>query len=156
MTTVAERDLAECEEIIARNLTAFLEVGAALLRIREARLYKADGFASFDSYCRERWGMGRKYADRTIRAAETVRNNPDSFTANSGSDAGPASHPTEWSIRNHIAEHSTVLDPLNVPAPIPTDWDAIRCAEIMDELRANGRLAMLVRKALTEWYALNS
>ena len=63
--------LAECEQVIERGLETFVEVGQALLVIREGRLYK-DTHSSFDAYCRERWGWSRQQADRTIGAAEIV------------------------------------------------------------------------------------
>jgi len=66
-------ELARCEGIIERGLRTFTEVGNALLRIRDGRLYRAE-FATFEAYCRERWGMRHNYADRLIRAAVTVTN----------------------------------------------------------------------------------
>jgi hypothetical protein len=64
-------DLARLEAVIERGLTTFIEVGAALLEIRERRLYR-EGFDSFEGYCRDRWGMARRTAYRYIEAAEVV------------------------------------------------------------------------------------
>lgn len=72
MPLVSSR-LAECEYIIERGLNTFVEVGAALLEIRDNRLYK-DGYSTFEDYCRERWGMVRRQADRLIQAAEVTEN----------------------------------------------------------------------------------
>jgi hypothetical protein len=63
---VVAHSLAECEETIRRGLT---EAAGAYARIRDERLYRAAGFSSFDSYCRERFGHDRGYADKVIRAA---------------------------------------------------------------------------------------
>ena len=63
--------LSACEAVIERGLKSFIDVGNALLTIRDNRLYK-DGHATFEDYCRERWGMVRRQADRLISAAETV------------------------------------------------------------------------------------
>lgn len=63
--------LAECEAMIDRGLAMFMEVGGCLLRIRDQRLYRAE-FGTFEDYCRERWGMSGRHANRTIEAAETV------------------------------------------------------------------------------------
>ena len=49
--------LAECEDVINRGLATFVEVGNALLRIRDERLYRAE-FGTFEAYCRQRWQMG--------------------------------------------------------------------------------------------------
>ncbi len=60
--------LAELEGVIERGLKTFLEVGNALREIRESRLYLRE-CATFDEYCRERWGWDRVHAHRHIEAA---------------------------------------------------------------------------------------
>jgi phage N-6-adenine-methyltransferase len=71
--TVAECDrLTALEQTIERGLQTFVEVGNALLEIRDSRLYKQ--FGTFEDYCRERWGMQRNYANKMIAAAEVVGN----------------------------------------------------------------------------------
>lgn len=50
-------------------MRTFVEVGTALLRIRDERLYRTT-YSTFEDYCRERWDMRREVADRTIRSAE--------------------------------------------------------------------------------------
>lgn len=64
-------DLRELEGVVERGLETFLEVGTALREIRERELYRAE-YHSFEAYCRERWGFGRHYAYRQIRASTTV------------------------------------------------------------------------------------
>src|ERR1035438_1994743 len=66
-----QTQLEQCEEIIGRGLSTFFEVGSALLRIRERRLYQC-AQPTFEMYCRERWGIGRSYAWRLIGAAERL------------------------------------------------------------------------------------
>jgi hypothetical protein len=66
-----QNQLAQCEEVIRRGLSTFFEVGSALLRIRERRLYRGT-HPTFELYCRERWGIGRSYAWRLIGAAERL------------------------------------------------------------------------------------
>lgn len=61
--------LRACEETIERGQQTFIEVGQALARIRDERLFREAGFASFDAYCRERWAMGKSYASQLISAA---------------------------------------------------------------------------------------
>jgi hypothetical protein len=63
--------LSELETVIAHGLQTFVEVGAALLEIRDARLYR-ETHASFDDYCRARWSMRSEVADRTIRSSRVV------------------------------------------------------------------------------------
>lgn len=70
MTGVLDRPrLVELEEVIDRGLAAFVEVGQALLEIRDSRLY-LESHATFEDYCRERWGRGRRWAYQLIEAAE--------------------------------------------------------------------------------------
>ena len=67
------RALEECESIIARGLASFIEVGEALLQVREERLYRST-HKTFEEYCRERWGWSRRYVNYQIQAAVVVRN----------------------------------------------------------------------------------
>lgn len=70
--TAPEADLlAFCERKIAAGFSTFCEVGDALLKIRDARLYRAS-HASFEAYCREKWGMTRRRADQLIEASAVV------------------------------------------------------------------------------------
>ncbi|UYM03442.1 hypothetical protein [Solicola gregarius] len=65
-------DLTRAEETIERGLTTFVEVGAALARVRDQRLYR-DEYGTFDEYCRKRWGLSKGHAsDFIARARETV------------------------------------------------------------------------------------
>lgn len=71
-----QSDLHSCETIIEKNLQRFVDCGNALLKIRDARLYRAD-FPDFQSYCRERWQIGRSHAYRLIEAAEVAQTVPE-------------------------------------------------------------------------------
>lgn len=66
--------LAELESVIERGRKTFLEVGRALIEIRNQRLYREQGFTTFDTYCRERWKMSQPHAQRTIDAAKVAQN----------------------------------------------------------------------------------
>lgn len=69
---LAEVDrLQELEETVERGLATFVEVGQALMEIRDSRLYRSS-HSTFEDYCRERWGWTRQHANRTIRAAEVA------------------------------------------------------------------------------------
>ena len=63
--------LQEREKTIDAGRRTFLEVGQALIEIRDYRdglLYKRYG--TFEKYCQERWEFGRSYAFRLMDAAE--------------------------------------------------------------------------------------
>lgn len=70
-TAIAVARLGELEATIEKGLTTFVDVGLALLEIRNERLYK-ESHSDFDSYCRERWGWDRTYAHRHIEAARVA------------------------------------------------------------------------------------
>src|SRR5678815_5744363 len=76
LTETEQSDLHSCEVIIEKNLTCFVDCGNALLKIRDARLYRGD-FPDFQSYCRERWQIGRSHAYRLIEAAEVAQTVPE-------------------------------------------------------------------------------
>ena len=69
---VLARTLAECEAVVERGFDTFVEVGRALLEIRDRRLYRGAGFAAFGTYCRERWGWSRQHAYRLIDGAQVA------------------------------------------------------------------------------------
>ena len=63
--------LTDCETTIERGLQTFVEVGTALLTIRDRRLYRAQ-YGTFEDYCRERWGMSQRRANQLVASAETM------------------------------------------------------------------------------------
>jgi len=71
--TITIHRLTELEGVIEKNLKAFYEVGAALLEIRESKLYK-DTHTTFEDYCRDRWDMTRDYAYKLIGSSQVVSN----------------------------------------------------------------------------------
>jgi len=56
------------EEIIERGMKSFVEVGTALMQIRDERLYR-ETHGSFEGYCRDRWSFERAHAYRLIDAS---------------------------------------------------------------------------------------
>jgi hypothetical protein len=73
MTTIENTRLTELESTIEHGLQTFVEVGNALMEIRNGRLYQAQ-YDTFEDYCRERWVMGRSYVNKLISASEVVQN----------------------------------------------------------------------------------
>lgn len=61
-------DLHALEQIVEKGKRTFVEVGAALLRIREGRLYRLT-HSSWETYCQQRWGWGRGRANNLIAAS---------------------------------------------------------------------------------------
>lgn len=79
-----QQQLERFEVAIARGLRTFVEVGEALLSIRDRRLYRAN-YRTFEDYCRDRWSMARRTAYQLMDAAgvvENVRNCAQALPAN--------------------------------------------------------------------------
>lgn len=82
--------------MVEGGFTQFIQVGDALLKIRDRRLYRVS-HQTFEHYCRGRWGMSKVHASRLIDAADVVADlvpmgtkNPDGGVEN----ADPAPLPT--------------------------------------------------------------
>lgn len=73
LTEMEARRLTECESRIEQGIAVFLEVGNALLEIRDSRLYRQQ-YPTFEAYCKERWGMKRPRAYELMDAATVVKN----------------------------------------------------------------------------------
>jgi N6-adenosine-specific RNA methylase IME4 len=73
LTTEEQHELARCELIIERGLQTFLEVGRALITIRDRKLYRRD-YHSFAAYCRTRWNMSRPRAYQLIGSVAVMQN----------------------------------------------------------------------------------
>ena len=76
LTTSETSSLTACEARIEKGRASFLDVADALAEIRDGRLYR-EGFATFEAYCRERWGFTRQHVNRVIKSAEAVRSLSD-------------------------------------------------------------------------------
>jgi hypothetical protein len=69
--TAAERAaLLECEAIIRQGRAVFVQVGQALSRIRDSRLYR-EKYSTFEEYCLEEWEISDRFA-RNLRSAADV------------------------------------------------------------------------------------
>jgi VRR-NUC domain len=79
LAPLEHKRLDELEAIIERGVQAFVEVGEALMEIRDSRLYKQT-HSSFESYLRERWKMSRPRGYQLIDAAK-LSTTVDTFPA---------------------------------------------------------------------------
>ncbi len=66
-------ELGDCEKVIEKGLSTFIEVGNALLVIRDKKLYRAD-YGTFEDYCQKKWSISDRRARQLIDATETVVN----------------------------------------------------------------------------------
>lgn len=63
--------LAELEAVVERGMQTFVEVGSALMEIRDERLYR-ETHGTFERYLAERWGLSRAHGYRMIEAAHVA------------------------------------------------------------------------------------
>lgn len=83
ITETENKRLTELEHVIDGGLKTFVDVGMALLEIRDSRLYRKD-YGTFEEYCRDRWGMERRRTYQIMDAAKVVGN------VNLGTQIAPA------------------------------------------------------------------
>lgn len=122
-TTLTDHDrntLLKCEAVLHRGLATFFDVGEALLTIRSNRLYRTT-HSSFESYCHERWGIGRSYAWRMIGAAErlkllpateTIQRPTNEFQMRPFLKLDPKAFPKAWEEVTKRAKHGKVTPTL--------------------------------------------
>ncbi len=65
--------LTQCEKVIAQGLDTFVDVGRALMAIRDDKLYRAS-HKTFANYCQERWGFSYRRAAQLIEASGVNEN----------------------------------------------------------------------------------
>lgn len=114
---VVAHTLEECEAVIERGLGTFVEVGEALMEIRDQRLYRST-HSDFDTYCRERWGFSRRRAGDFIEAADV---------ASAVGEISPTTTPTRES-------HAAALAPLRDQPEAMAEV----MAEVTEEAEATG------------------
>jgi len=73
LSEIEKAEFKTLEGIIAQGMESFITVGNALLMIKDRALYREE-FGTFLGYCRERWGIGKNYANRLIVSSQAAHN----------------------------------------------------------------------------------
>ena len=89
-SAMSRADFEAAEAIVAAGRETFVQVGQALLAIRDGRGYRYHGYPSFERYLEEHWRLSRRtgfelLADAEVRATvESARGalNPDNVVSN--------------------------------------------------------------------------
>src|SRR6478672_11296588 len=71
LTTAETQELEALEAVVNNGMRSFVEVGTALLAIRDKRLWRGVS-ETFEGFCQVRWGFSRRRADQLIDAASIV------------------------------------------------------------------------------------
>jgi hypothetical protein len=80
MSVTETAKLENLETVIDGGLKSFIEVGRALMEIRDGRLFRATHM-KFEDYCQERWDMTSQYANRLVAAADVVDGLPETIVS---------------------------------------------------------------------------
>lgn len=75
ITLDESRVLIDLEKLIEQGRRTFEIVGLALATIRDRRLYRSD-HATFDDYCKSKWGFTKSYCNYLIDGAKIVQSLP--------------------------------------------------------------------------------
>ena len=73
LTEIEKTEFETLEGIIERSAKSFVDVGNALLTIRDRGLFR-EGHKTFNDYCKAKWGMGKAYANRLIVGSQVAEN----------------------------------------------------------------------------------
>lgn len=65
----------QCRTIVRTNLKTCFEVGAALMEIRDGKLYR-EHWKTFEAFCQAEFSMSRRHADRLIEADAVKKSLP--------------------------------------------------------------------------------
>lgn len=162
LTAIEIAELATHEHTIERGLKTFYEVGMALLAIRDQRLYRAD-YGRFEDYCRERWGMSHRHANRLVASAEVVINlGPIGPIPLSESQLRPLTDLSAedqrraWGIAQELAaDHTRDGRPtamlVDVAAAHVREPETMMISPVYEE-RAAQKMAVHYSSASPEWY----
>lgn len=100
-------DLLVAEEIIEKHQKSFLEVGAALVAIKDGRLYRSE-YKTFEEYVCSRWGWTRQRAYQLI-SADSVAENVKHVLQNArqASELAKAPKEKQAAVVDAVAEKAT-------------------------------------------------
>lgn len=147
--------LADNEARIERGLKVFYEVGAALLDIRDKRLYR-ETHKTFEDYCQQRWGMTPQHAGRLITAADITKNLEPigSIPANEGqarplAPLSPEEQRAVWDVVRKTAPDGKVTAG-HVKSVVSVFRDVVRTGAIDNGEGHDIAVADVVTAAITE------
>jgi hypothetical protein len=73
LTSDEQTELIRLETIIENGRKSFIEVGTALIKIRDSRLYRKD-YKTFEEYCKGKWQYARRTAYQLIDSVKVFEN----------------------------------------------------------------------------------
>jgi len=112
LTSPEKSWLRTLEDKIEKNLKGFYELGNALAKIRDNRLYRGE-YRTFEQYCRVRWDFTRRHADHLIGSYKVIDNlNENSSSQKSLNETHGSRPPNENSSSQIIPINEAQARPL--------------------------------------------
>ena len=72
VTPEEKSEFKRLDKIVRRGVEAFADAGEALQKIHERKLWRAEGYKTWDDYCRSVAGMSRVHAHRLVQASKCL------------------------------------------------------------------------------------
>jgi hypothetical protein len=72
ITLAESQERISCESVVRKGQQTFIEVGDALLTLRDKRLYRND-YANFEDYCRKEFGWSASRSRQLVSSAQVAK-----------------------------------------------------------------------------------
>lgn len=145
LNEVETNRLTELETVIERGLQTFVDVGTALLEIRDSRLYRND-YSTFEEYCRDRWGWERRHAYRLIDAATVVEN------VSLGTQIVPTSERQARPLTQLPPDQQREAWAIALDTAPDGKITGAHVQQVVDEIKGNGKPHVSFNTGNNEWY----
>jgi len=130
LTLTERNDLQYLEQIVEKGLSSFIEVGEALWKIREEKLYRAE-FKTFENYCKVRWGFSESRARQLCIASDVAKSVKNLTVCTESHAAELAKVPTEK--REEVLKLAEDENGKITAKSIKKAWEFIQNGEVEDE-----------------------
>tara|TARA_R110001606_G_C15340839_1_gene646552 strand:- start:804 stop:1682 length:879 start_codon:yes stop_codon:yes gene_type:complete len=125
LKTNEKQELQKHETTIKKGLNTFVEVGQALLEIRDKKLYRIE-YNTFEEYCKQKWQISRRRSYQLIEASLVIENvNPGTQMPKNEKEIRPLTS-LEPEIQNAVWQETIEKHGENITAKkvqeVANDW----------------------------------
>ena len=113
ITLDESKRLIALEHVITKGLSNFIEVGEALLEIRDSRLYRIE-HGTFEEYCKGKWGITKQSAYQLISGAavsKNIKSHNCDFQPTKQSQTRPLTKLPAAAVSKNIKSHNCDFQP---------------------------------------------
>jgi hypothetical protein len=151
LTIVEKSELALLEKKIKDGLENFMQVGNALLKIQEKKLYRAK-YSTFEDYCHKVWNISRNHGYRLITSAKIAEEFPNVKNQRAARELSKVPPPRRKQIMDEIegeATASAIKELVDEPGAIADEFDIEVPVECVDLWQKGGFARELLGLAST-------